>query len=145
MRLAFVLLDFEHVGIRRVKRTTRLVEQHGGHHALQQQGWGCSSVGTASDRHADDTGSIPRCSKGFFFPRVNFQCRLSYGVHTPPCAIACINSRVHFEDPVVHVKSSVDYGNTKTPSSQRRLGSATLSQLAFPEESNPNFPWEKSE
>ena len=25
-----------------------------------------------------------------------------------------------------------------------RLGSATLSQLAFPGESNPNFPWEKS-
>ena len=26
----------------------------------------------------------------------------------------------------------------------RRLGSATLSQLAFPGENNPNFPWEKS-
>ena len=26
-----------------------------------------------------------------------------------------------------------------------RLGSATLSQLAFPMESNPNFPWEKSQ
>ena len=26
----------------------------------------------------------------------------------------------------------------------RRLGSATLSYLAFPGESNPNFPWEKS-
>ena len=25
-----------------------------------------------------------------------------------------------------------------------RLGSATLSQLAFPWGSNPNFPWEKS-
>ena len=25
------------------------------------------------------------------------------------------------------------------------LGSATLSQLAFPGESNPNFPWEKSQ
>ena len=25
-----------------------------------------------------------------------------------------------------------------------RLGSATLSQVAFPVESNPNFPWEKS-
>ena len=25
-----------------------------------------------------------------FPPRVNFQCRLSYGVRTPPCAIACI-------------------------------------------------------
>ena len=26
----------------------------------------------------------------------------------------------------------------------RRLGSAALSQLAFPEEGNPNFAWEKS-
>ena len=32
-------------------------------------GWGCSSVGGASDRHATDTGSIPRCSKGFFYQR----------------------------------------------------------------------------
>ena len=27
---------------------------------------GCSSVGVASDRHATDAGSIPRCGKGFF-------------------------------------------------------------------------------
>ena len=39
---------------------------------------------------------------------------------------------------------SVDYGNTKTPSVHRRFGSATLSQLAFPEEGNPHSPWEKS-
>ena len=26
----------------------------------------------------------------------------------------------------------------------RRLGGATLSPLAFPGKSNPNFPWEKS-
>ena len=38
----------------------------------------------------------------------------------------------------------MDYGNIKTPSMHRRLGSATLSQLAFPGEDNPNFPWEKS-
>ena len=37
-----------------------------------------------------------------------------------------------------------DYGNTKTPSMHRRLGSATLSQLAFPGKGNPNFSWEKS-
>ena len=29
-------------------------------------GWGCSSVGRASDRWAADAGSIPRCGKGFF-------------------------------------------------------------------------------
>ena len=40
---------------------------------------------------------------------------------------------------------SVDYGNTKTPSMHRRLGSATLSQLGFPGESNFNFLREKSQ
>ena len=37
-----------------------------------------------------------------FSPRVNFHCRVSYGVHTPLCAIACINICVHVKDPVVH-------------------------------------------
>ena len=37
----------------------------------------------------------------------------------------------------------MDYGNTKTLNMHRRVGSATLSQLAFPEESNPNFLMEK--
>ena len=32
---------------------------------------------------------------------------------------------------------------TQTPSMHRSLGSATLSQLAFPQEGNPNFLWEK--
>ena len=32
-------------------------------------GWGCSSVPKASDRHAADAGSIPRCGKGFFSQR----------------------------------------------------------------------------
>ena len=41
-------------------------------------------------------------------------------------------------------QSSVDQGNAKTPSMHPRLGSATLLQLAFPGEGNPNFPWEKS-
>ena len=31
-----------------------------------RKGWGCSSVGRASDRHAADAGSIPRCCMGFF-------------------------------------------------------------------------------
>ena len=39
-----------------------------------------------------------------FSPRVNFQCRLSYGVRTPPCAIACIYIYAHVKDPVVHVR-----------------------------------------
>ena len=39
----------------------------------------------------------------------------------------------------------MDYRNTKTPSMHHRLDGATLSQLAFPRKSNPNFPWEKSQ
>ena len=38
----------------------------------------------------------------------------------------------------------MDYGNTKTPGIHRMLGTATLSQLGFPVESNRNFTWEKS-
>ena len=33
---------------------------------LNLEGWGCSSVGTASDRHAVDAGTIPRCGTEFF-------------------------------------------------------------------------------
>ena len=39
-----------------------------------------------------------------FCPRVNFQCRLSYRVHTLLCAITCIYSCAHIKDPVVHVR-----------------------------------------
>ena len=35
--------------------------------------------------------------------------------------------------------------NTKTPRMHRRLGSTTLSQLAFPGENDPKCPWKKSE
>ena len=105
-------------------------------------GWGCSLVAGASDRHADGAGWIPRCGKGFFSQsRLSVQTLLR--CRTRPCAIACIYICMHVKDPVVH-QSSEDYGNTKTPSMHPRLGSATLSQLAFPGEGNPNFPWEKS-
>ena len=75
-----------------------------------------------------------------FFPQVNFQCRLSHAVRTPPRAIACINICVHVKDPTSPCQSLVDYGNNKTPGMHSRLGSATLLQLAFPGEGNPNFP-----
>ena len=39
-----------------------------------------------------------------FSPRVNFHCILSYGVRTPPCAIACIYICAHVKDPVVNVR-----------------------------------------
>ena len=40
---------------------------------LPPLGRGCSSVGRVPDRHAADSGSVPRCGMGFtFFPRVTF-------------------------------------------------------------------------
>ena len=39
-----------------------------------------------------------------FSPRVNFQCRLSRGVRTPSCTIACMYIRAHVKDPAVHVR-----------------------------------------
>ena len=79
-----------------------------------------------------------------FSPKVNFQCRLSYGVRTPPCAIACINTCAHVKDPVVHVRVRWIMETLKHLNMHRSLGGATLSQLAFPGESKPSFPWEKS-
>ena len=39
-------------------------------------------------------------SSRFLFPRINFQCRLSYGVRTAPvCNIVCINICAHVKDP----------------------------------------------
>ena len=87
--------------------------------------WGCSWVGRASDRHAADAGFIPRFGRGFFFflTRINIQCRLSYGVRTPLCAITCINMCAHVKSHVVIVRV---LETLKALSMHRRLGSATL-------------------
>ena len=79
-----------------------------------------------------------------FSPRVNFQCRLSYGVRTIPCAIACIYICAHVKDPVVHVRVWWIMETLKRLACNAGLGRATLSQLAFPGEGNQNFTWEKS-
>ena len=39
-----------------------------------------------------------------FSPRVNFHCRLSYGVRTPLCAVACIYICAHVKDLIVYVR-----------------------------------------
>ena len=108
-----------------------------------QMWWGCSSVGAALDRHAADAGLIPWCGQGFLSPS-QLSVRTLMFVRTPLCAIACINICAPVKNPVLFVKSSVDHGNTKTTSMDHRLGSATLSQLAFPGERNLNFLWAKS-
>ena len=92
-------------------------------------GWGCSSVGSASDRHAADAGSILWCGKGFFS-------QSQRSVQTFRTLPMCNRMHLHLctrQRSCSPCQSSVDYGNTKTPSMHRRLGSATLSQLAFPE------------
>ena len=68
------------------------------------KGWGCSAVGRASDRHAAEAGSIPRCGKGFFSPSQLSVQTLTVSVH-PPCAVACIYVCAHVKDPVVHVRA----------------------------------------
>ena len=78
-----------------------------------------------------------------FSPRVNFlEKTLLRCPYTPVCNCMhrhrCARSRS-----CSPCQISVDYGHTETPSMHRRLGSATLSQLAFPGESNSKFPWEK--
>ena len=88
----------------------------------QNLGWGCSSVGRASDRHDVDAEFDSPVRQGIFLS-VNIQCRLSYGVRTPPCAIARIYICVHVKDPVVHVRVRWI---------METLGSAIPSQLSFP-------------
>ena len=51
-----------------------------------KRGRGSSSVGRASDRNATDTGSIPRCGKGFFFLRSQLSVQtLLRCPYTPVC------------------------------------------------------------
>ena len=94
--------------------------------------WGCSLVGqTIRPACCWCRFDSPGAARDFS-PGVNFPCRLSSGVPTHLCAITCINICAYIKDPVVHVKSLVDYGNTKTPSMHR-----SHSWLSFPGKS----PW----
>ena len=75
---------------------------------------------------------------------VNFQCRLSYSVCTPSCAITCIDISAHVKHPVVHVKLLWIMETVKHAACT--IGwEAWMSQLAFPWESKLYFPWEKSQ
>ena len=72
------------------------------------QPWGCRDWDVAQMvEHRTGTSLMqvrsPSAARDFS-PRVNFQCRFSYGVHTPPCAITCIYLCAHVKDPVVHVR-----------------------------------------
>ena len=61
----------------------------------------------ASNRHAADVGSIPRCGKGFFFQsQLSVQTLLHVSVPPPPPlrANACINICARVKDLVVYVR-----------------------------------------
>ena len=96
---------------------------------------GCSSVGRASDRHATDAGSTPHYGKGFFSQSPFSADSLTVSVHSSVQSHAFIFVRTSLSP----CQSSVDYGNTKTPSMHRRLGGVTLSQLAFLGKKEPEF------
>ena len=68
-----------------------------------EKGWGCSSVGRASDRHAADAGSIPQCCRGFFSQRQLSVLTLLCCAYTK-CAVTCMNICAHVKDPVVHIR-----------------------------------------
>ena len=58
---------------------------------------GCSSlVERASDRHAADAGSIPRCGKGFFFSQsqLSVQTLLRVSVHPRAQSHAVASARM---------------------------------------------------
>ena len=57
-----------------------------------------------SDWHAVDAGLIPLCYVQVFLPESTFSANSLTCVHTPPCAIACINICAHVKDPIVRVR-----------------------------------------
>ena len=67
-------------------------------------GWECSAVGRAFDRHAADTGSIPRCGEGFFFRSQLSVQTLLRCPHTPVRNRLHLHLDAHVKDPVVHVR-----------------------------------------
>ena len=84
---------------------------------------------------------FPSAGRDFSLRQISVQTLLRYPYTL--FAIACINLCAHIKNPVAHVRVWWIRKNTKTPSMRCRLGSVTMSRLAFPEESNPNFPWEE--
>ena len=90
-------------------------------------------------------GKTTRISHGRdFSPRNNSQCRLSYVVCTPPCAITCINICVHVKDHVVHVRVRWIMETLKHPACTEGWVARLCDSWFSPRKSNPNFPWEKS-
>ena len=81
-------------------------------HVVSVVGRGCSSAGRALDQHVADACCQRMLPTHVWFPgvardispRINFQCRLCYGVRTPSSAVACIFIYTHVRDPMIHVR-----------------------------------------
>ena len=67
---------------------------------LCELGWGCSSVGRASDQHHRFDSLM---QQGIFLPEWTFCVDCLTFVHTSSCAIACVNISANVKDPVVPV------------------------------------------
>ena len=79
-----------------------------------------------------------------FFSHSKLQCKLSYGVRTPPCAVAYIYICTHVKDPVVHVRVRWTMETLKHPA--RTLGwvARLCCSLLTSGKATRIMPWEKS-
>ena len=80
-----------------------------------------------------------------FSPRINFQCRLSYGVRTSPCAIACINICAHVKDAVVYVRVRWIMETLKYPACTVRWVARPCRSWLSPGKGTRISQWEKSQ
>ena len=107
-------------------------------------GWGCSSVGSASDSHTTEAGINYLMRQGIFLSVSNFSADSSYDVSTPMCATASINICAHVKDSLVHVRVQWITETLKHPACTVCWDVRLLLQLVFLGESNSNFSWKKS-
>ena len=112
---------------------------------LASKGWDVAQLVRASDRHAADAGSIPRCGKEFF-SQSTFSADSLTCVRTPTCAITCTNICAHIKDPVVRVRVQWIMETLKHPactvrksSMHGKLGSTTVT-TGFPQGKPLEFP-----
>ena len=80
--------------------------------------------------------------QGIFLPESTFSAD-SYGLRTPPCAIACINISAHVKEPVVQVRVRWIMNTLKHLECIVGSVAGLCRSWLFQGESNPNFPWEK--